>query len=744
MAFPGRPGRARQRRVAASATQIDVLEQRVLLSGTAIDASQLEDLSSSPGDHSGESAPIDGVGNNLSNEQFGAANTPLLRVLSTDYGDGLSTPAGTDRPSAREVSNAIAAVESSITNDRYLTDYVWIWGQFIDHDIDLTENAVDDQGDPLEPLPIAVPQGDPFFDPDGTGTGTIDFNRSISEVDANGVRQQINQITAFLDGSVVYGSDTERAEELRTHSGGLLKTSEGDLLPFNEAGLENAGGSSADLFLAGDVRANENVVLSAMHTIWVREHNRIAAELAAEDPGLSDEQLYQQARAIVTGQLQAITYNEFLPALLGYDAIGEYSGYDDTVDPGISNVFSTAAYRFGHSLLSPVLQRVDADGNAISDGGLALQSAFFNPEELIEHGVDPLLRGAATQLAQELDNQVVDDVRNFLFGPPGAGGFDLASLNIQRGRDHGLPDYNQARVDLGLSAVASFSDITSNTELATRLEEVYGDVNHIDLWVGGLAEDHLPGSSMGELFSTIIADQFERIRSGDRFWYENVFSGRQLYEIDSTTLADVIERNTDIAGLQENVFLASSVTYVNLTDVAARDVTVRSRDGQVEVFDNEQRRVISSRPAADVDQVIIVGSADRRERVTVEAVDASQLPGGVVLSFGDTRGDELRVRGTRDADSFSVTDGYIELNGLPVRFTGTDRPELEVQRDLDIVDVPADVEVDLVSSRSSERHQDTGKGRNERHHKRGATEIPHPRRTDDRIASSTRRSQRRR
>lgn len=718
----------------------------MLLSGTAIDYTQL-DATAATGSSSAlnEVSPIDGIGNNLSHPEIGAANTALVRLVSSDYGDGLSTPAGEDRPSAREVSNAIAAVETSIENERYLTDYVWIWGQFIDHDIDLTENALDENGDPLEPLPIEVPQGDPFFDPTGTGSETIGFNRSLYEVDDDGVRQQINQITSFLDGSVVYGSDAERAEELRTHQGGLLKTSDGDLLPFNEAGLENAGGTSADLFLAGDVRANENVVLSAMHTIWVREHNRIATELAAENPGLNDEELYQRARAIVTGELQAITYNEFLPALLGFDAIGEYTGYDSSVDAGISNVFSTAAYRFGHSLLSPVLQRLDADGNTVAEGGLALQSAFFNPEELIDNGVDALLRGAATQLAQELDNQVVDDVRNFLFGPPGAGGFDLASLNIQRGRDHGLPDYNQARIDLGLTPVTSFADITSNDELASRLESLYGDVDSIDLWVGGLAEDHLPGSSMGELFSTIIVDQFERIRTGDRFWYENVFSGRQLQEIDETTLAEVIERNTGVSGLQANVFFAETVQYVDLQQTQSRDVTVRTRDGWIEVVDSRTGESVSRRPVEDVDQVMIVGSSDRREQVKIDGIDPGTVAGGVVVSLGGDRGDTLRLSGTRNVDTFQVGDGYVELNGMPIRFSEIDDLELEVQRRKDVVEITGNVEPKIIDTPGSDhdRERDSRLTRDSRFRKRGATEISSAQESDDRFDAVRRRRDRR-
>ena len=374
----------RRTRKAGQKTVSEALESRMLLSGSA----------------GGHTPSIDGVGNNIDNPDWGSTDIELLRLVTVEYEDLLSSPAGAARPSAREISNAVAAADTSQLNDRALTDMLWLWGQFIDHDIDLTEAAVDENGDPLEPFPIEVPTGDPFFDPFGTGTQVIDLNRSNFVVDPDGVRQQVNAITAFLDGSVVYGSDSERADELRTFEGGRLKTSSGDLLPFNEAGLPNAGGPSATLFLAGDVRANENVALSAMHTIWVREHNRIADKLAAERPWLSDEAIYQRARARVTAQLQAITYNEYLPALLGEHALSTYAGYDPTVNPGIANIFSTAAYRFGHSLLSSELLRLNADGSVASEGNLSLQSAFFRPGELIDNGVDSILRGASRQVSR--------------------------------------------------------------------------------------------------------------------------------------------------------------------------------------------------------------------------------------------------------------------------------------------------------------------------------------------------------
>src|SRR5262249_55691611 len=160
------------------------------------------------------------------------------------------------------------------------------------------------------------------------------------------------------------------------------------------------------------------------------------------------------------------------------------------------------------------------------DGEVALRDAFFNPTLFRQTGIDGILKYAASTHAEAMDNQLVDSLRNFLFGRPGQGGLDLASLNIQRGRDHGLADYNTVRAAYGLPRVRSFADITSDVALQNSLKQVYGTMNNIDLWVGVLAEDHVRGSSTGPLMRRILADQFERLRDGDRFWYQRVFSGQ--------------------------------------------------------------------------------------------------------------------------------------------------------------------------------------------------------------------------
>jgi hypothetical protein len=514
---------------------------------------------------------ITGYGNNTANPTWGEANIDLLRAAPDGYADGISQPGGKYRPSARSVSNVIAReLESQPTiNDRNLSDFVYAWGQFIDHDLSLTQDAILPNGKPAAPLDIPVPKSDPVFDPFSTGKAVIKFNRSLWDASTgtsqSNPRQQPNQVTAFIDGSMIYGSDTTRANALRTFEGGHLNTSDGNLLPFNTDGLANDNGGpypDDQLFLAGDVRANENIELTVLHTLFVREHNYWADQIHAAHPNFNDETLYQLARQIVGAELQVITYNEFLPALLGPNAIPPYAGYDPTVNSGVTNEFSTAAFRFGHSMVDNSIDRLNNDGSSIPEGPVALSGAVFNPTLLDpslpnhEGDIDPILKGDASANPHEVNTQYIDDLRNTLFGPPGSPGTDLAAVDVQRGRDHGLADYNTARIAYRLPPITSFADITGDVDLQQRLEAVYGDVNNIDLITGLQAEDHVPGGSVGPLTRAIIVDQFVRSRAGDRFWYQNgYFTGDQLTALENTTLADVIRRNTSLTNLQDNVFL---------------------------------------------------------------------------------------------------------------------------------------------------------------------------------------------
>ena len=270
-----------------------------------------------------------------------------------------------------------------------------------------------------------------------------------------------------------------------------MKTSTGNLLSFNTSGFANDNDahrvSDDELFLAGDVRANENPELLSLQTLFVREHNRIAAETARQHPNWTDEELYQYARRMVIAELQKITYEEFLPALLGNNAISGYRGYRADVNPGITNEFATAAFRLGHSMLGDDIEFLNNNGDETREA-MALRDSFFNPYVVQETDLDPILKYLASDNMQEIDTIMVDDVRNFLFGEPGQGGFDLASLNIQRGRDHGLADYNTVREAYGLPRVTRFDQITSDQTLQSKLAATFGSVNNIDLLVMSIAK----------------------------------------------------------------------------------------------------------------------------------------------------------------------------------------------------------------------------------------------------------------
>ncbi|MDJ0580088.1 peroxidase family protein [Crocosphaera sp.] len=519
---------------------------------------------------------FNGLNNNLLNPLYGEEGIQLLRLSPAAYEDGYSEARGggidtpLTLPSARAISNAIADQgEVSIPNSFDLSDWFWQWGQFIDHDLGLTEAV------PMgEPFDIPVPAGDPDFDPNNTGTQVIPLTRAIFDPDTGfdpgdgsaNPRQQINEITAFLDGSMVYGSNATTAASLRANDGtGRMATSIGnngeELLPVDADGN----------FMAGDVRVNEQFGLISVHTLFVREHNRLADRMGRildrgngnrfrrlnnlfQESELSrGDFIYESARRLVGAKVQIITYNEFLPLLLDDDVIADYEGYDNTVNPGIFTEFSTGLFRFGHTMLSPQLLQVDDAGNVDS---VALRDAFFNPSAIVAGGVDSFLRGLELQEAQELDTQLVDDVRNFLFGPPGAGGFDLASLNIQRGRETGVADLNTVRESLGLDAYESFDELTGgDTALADKFESVYDSIDDVDLWIGGLAEQQFGDSIVGETMNAIIGLQFSNLRDGDRFFYENDeyldrLAGIVDKRLENTSLDKIIEANSgvDITG----------------------------------------------------------------------------------------------------------------------------------------------------------------------------------------------------
>uniref|UniRef100_A0ACB8GDZ1 Uncharacterized protein n=1 Tax=Sphaerodactylus townsendi TaxID=933632 RepID=A0ACB8GDZ1_9SAUR len=263
-----------------------------------------------------------------------------------------------------------------------------------------------------------------------------------------------------------------------------------------------------------------------------------------------------------------ITIRDYIPKVIGPDAfneyIGPYKGYSHTADPTVANVFSTAAFRFAHAAIHPVIKRLNTEyQNDPNLPNLNLHEVFFAPWRLIkEGGLDPLLRGMlATAAKLQVQDQLLnEELTRKLFVLSNNGSLDLASLDLQRGRDHGLPGYNEWREFCDLPRVTTETDLAiaiENKNVAKTIMELYGNPNNIDVWLGGIVENLLPGARTGPLFACIIGKQMKALREGDRFWWENsnVFTASQRNELSKYSLSRLICGNTNLTALPLDAFM---------------------------------------------------------------------------------------------------------------------------------------------------------------------------------------------
>ncbi|XP_072760905.1 uncharacterized protein [Anoplolepis gracilipes] len=543
----------------------------------------------------------DGSCNNLQNLWWGSAMSAMQRFLPPEYDDGVQSirrsKNGRPLPSARDITSVIH--QSKDIPLASVTHMLMQWGQFVDHDLTATgqsrgfngsvpqcclpRNAGFQPPEFMHPecLPIAVNQHDDFYGP--LGVRCLEFLRSgpaPKEGCKFGPREQLSQVTSYLDASTVYSSNAVHSDSLRIFRNGLLQygriQSRRPLLPKRESDLCKRGSLSTTCFRAGDGRLSEQPALTSLHVVFLRLHNRIATQLSALNSHWSDEKLFQETRRIVGAIIQHITYREFLPIVLGPQVMkifdlevlkkGYYEGYDPTINPTIANAFSTAAYRFGHSLVQHSFVRFNSNHKPIFNN-VSIHDEFSNPGNLETAGsVDRLLLGLVNQPCQRRDEFITEEITNHLFQTPGfAFGMDLASLNIQRGRDHGLPPFVRWREPCSLSPIKSFQDLdrVMSPEIARKFRSLYASVEDIDLFSAGLAEKSVAGGLVGPTFACIIGQQFSNLRHGDRFWYENSesessFTPGQLQQIRRITLAQVLCRTMDgIETIQPFVFLTT-------------------------------------------------------------------------------------------------------------------------------------------------------------------------------------------
>lgn len=446
---------------------------------------------------------LDGTGNNARRPNQGAAGRAYSRVAAAAYADGVGAMA--DGPSPRYVSNRIFNdTGQNIFSARGVSQWAWAWGQFLDHALGLAQEGTEsadlpfDADDPLEEFT--------------NDFGIIQFTRDAA-ASGTGTRQQVNTVSSYLDAWNVYGGTAERLEWLRegpvdgnlaNNGPHLLLDADGNLPRRDERGDSSTApemalmgrltGTTDEAAVAGDVRANENIALTAIHTLFAREHNRIVDLLPTS---LSAQRRFDIARRVVMAEQQYITYREFLPAL-GI-TLPAYRGYDPSVDASVSNEFATVGYR-AHSMIhgemevgveaadldAATQQVLVAEGvTVVPDGDeleltIPLNVAFGNPDLLEQIGAGPMLAALGEEAQYANDEQFDNQLRSVLFQVPGpgvtdpatqcndlsdltrcfSGVVDLAALDIARARDHGIPRYNDLRQAYGLPRITSFTQLT--------------------------------------------------------------------------------------------------------------------------------------------------------------------------------------------------------------------------------------------------------------------------------------------
>ncbi|CAK1578949.1 unnamed protein product [Parnassius mnemosyne] len=525
---------------------------------------------------------LGGECNNGLKATWGAINTGFERLLPPHYSDGIwamrTSVLGLPLPSPRTVSHSLLLDSSHPSRTQNLM--FMQFGQFIAHDISAgviftmgdNKPIACCSGDGEDPIPadqqhwacapIEIGPDDPFYG--RFQHRCINFVRTQVAPAADcsvGYAKQMNGATHYPDLSHLYGSTSEKLESLKA-PGGLLKVFNDygrDLPPTTEREECVTTRDGAACFDSGDNHANQIISLTVLHTIWTREHNRVARALSRMNPIWTEETVFMETRRILQAEFQHIIYNEWLPLLLGpqlmqlfhlYSARGYSSAYDPQVNPSLTAEFSTAAMRFGHSIVDGKIMIPSPRSGEVYET-ISLPEIMFQPSRLrLVPFLDRLLIGLSMQAMQSVDPFVTEALTHYMFRGVNPFGLDLAAINIQRGRDYGVRSYNHYRRLCGLEPFTDFKQYSPMA--AQRLSSVYNSPEDVDLWIGGLLEKPVEGGLVGATFAQIIADQFSRLKRGDRYFYEyghdtnpGAFTSSQLAEIKKVTFSRIICDNRD-------------------------------------------------------------------------------------------------------------------------------------------------------------------------------------------------------
>jgi Ca2+-binding RTX toxin-like protein len=393
-------------------------------------------------------------------------------------------------------------------------------------------------------------------------------------------------------------------------------------------------------FVAGDGRANENIGLTAIHDVFHAEHERVLKDIIAtggmvkqadgsyiDDTGRvwTGEDLFQAAKLVTEMEYQHLVFGEFARKLS--PNINAFAAYDISIDASITAEFAHAVYRFGHSMLTEFIDLAGYDTNGIASGSneqMLLMDAFLNPRAY-QSGTTAgeIAIGMSSQVGNAIDEWVTDALRNNLVGLP----LDLATLNLVRGRDAGIPTLNEVRQTLfdqtqmsTLKPYESWDEFGANLlhpeslknfimayardailndyggtptgfaswdELQLNNAAAYAialsdaadkalndsafmmggntDFWNIDLWIGGLAEAKVADGMLGSTFDLIFASQMINLQNGDRFYYLDRLAGTNLLaEIEGQLFSDIVMRNTGVQHLYSDIFSVAD-DYVEIS-----------------------------------------------------------------------------------------------------------------------------------------------------------------------------------
>ncbi|CAO4377381.1 unnamed protein product [Caenorhabditis nigoni] len=535
---------------------------------------------------------ITGYCNNRGKPTQANSVTAIRRLLgTTSYTDGLgairnTSVTGAPLPSARQISNKLHDEGSSPNFSPSINHLHMQIGQFIAHDIIFMPSSTAKDGSSLNCTscsspttvssncaPIPAPADDKYFKPvSSTEARCIRLTRALNGQSGFGVRTQIDQNSHYLDMSSVYGSSDCEARTVRSFVNGQLATynAMGYALPPQAKNDSNCQSTNPNYcFTAGDFRNSLHPGLLPLHTVFIKEHNRLAVMTKSAKPSWNDEQIYQFVRRVMVAQWQHIVYNEYLPKLLTdkymtdfnlktmKPGAGAFTGYSTSMNAALSGEFAAAAFRFGHSQSRQDFARQDASNKTINTYDLGY-NIFYTDElyKVSSGGWETMLMGLIKTAAMQVDRYASFPIRNQLFEIRGknASGVDLISVNIMRGRDVGLLPYVKYRSLVGLTSVNTWNDLSSTFSAANlaALKTVYADPADIDLFTGLVMETPLAGGQLGPTASWIIAEQFRALKTGDRFYYENQvantvgFTPQQIDVIRRVKLAKIFCQNTDI------------------------------------------------------------------------------------------------------------------------------------------------------------------------------------------------------